>query len=292
MNMPKSGKTIQIYLPHGDPRGMRIAEITTGVVQAVAIPRSRLDQVFARDESKNLAVYFLFGDSDDEAKPLVYIGQTEDLKQRLQAHASQKEFWRTVVFLISRTQTFTHAHIRYLEWISIQVASESLRFSVRNTNVPSKPFVPEHIEADLSEIFETARTLLATLGFPLFEPIAPTHPTYSKIEKTYMCMGPNADARGTLTDDGFVVFKGGLARLNPAPSGIDVVVGLQQKLRSSGILEAEGEGQLRFTQDYLFASPSTAAAIVLARSANGWREWKNAQGQTLHELHRYSSADE
>jgi hypothetical protein len=39
-----TAKTIQIYLPTGEPRGIRIAEITTRIVQAVLIPRSDLAQ--------------------------------------------------------------------------------------------------------------------------------------------------------------------------------------------------------------------------------------------------------
>jgi hypothetical protein len=35
-------KTIQIYLPTGEPRGIRIADITTRLVLAVLIPRSEL----------------------------------------------------------------------------------------------------------------------------------------------------------------------------------------------------------------------------------------------------------
>jgi len=38
------------------------------------------------------------------------------------------------------------------------------------------------------------------------------------------------------------------------------------------------------SQDYVFTSPSTAAAVVLGRSANGRIEWKDARGRTLKEL--------
>jgi hypothetical protein len=38
---------------------------------------------------------------------------------------------------------------------------------------------------------------------------------------------------------------------------------------------------LRFTRAHLFDSPSTAAGVVLARSANGRIEWKGESGQTL-----------
>lgn len=41
-----------------------------------------------------------------------------------------------------------------------------------------------------------------------------------------------------------------------------------------------------FTEDYLFPTPSRAAAIVLGRNANGWTEWKDKSGRTLHEVKR------
>jgi len=42
----------------------------------------------------------------------------------------------------------------------------------------------------------------------------------------------------------------------------------------------------KFTSDHIFSSPSAAAAAILARSANGWIEWKSKDGKTLHDLYR------
>jgi hypothetical protein len=41
---------------------------------------------------------------------------------------------------------------------------------------------------------------------------------------------------------------------------------------------------LAFTRDHLFASPSKAALALMGRHANGWIEWKAANGRTLDEL--------
>ena len=46
------------------------------------------------------------------------------------------------------------------------------------------------------------------------------------------------------------------------------------------------DGLLVFTRDYLFPSPSMAAVDMQGRSANGWVDWKAANGQTLDELKR------
>ena len=60
---------------------------------------------------------------------------------------------------------------------------------------------------------------------------------------------------------------------------------LRDQLVLDGILSAQN-GLLVFTRDHLFASPSMAAMAVMGRSANGWIEWKAANGKTLDEVKR------
>lgn len=38
----KKPRTIQIFLPTGDPAGIRIAEITTSIMRLIEVPRSDL----------------------------------------------------------------------------------------------------------------------------------------------------------------------------------------------------------------------------------------------------------
>jgi hypothetical protein len=53
------GKTIQIFLPDGNPRSLKIPEITSRTIQAILIPRAKLDDAAKRQELKNVGVYFL-----------------------------------------------------------------------------------------------------------------------------------------------------------------------------------------------------------------------------------------
>ena len=57
--MSATPKTIQIFLPCGDPRGIRIAEITARIVQMIEIPRSLLQDFLKMPESSQVAVIFL-----------------------------------------------------------------------------------------------------------------------------------------------------------------------------------------------------------------------------------------
>ena len=57
--MSTTPKTIQIFLPGGDPQGIRVAEITTRIVQVIEVPRSLLPDFLKMQESDQVALYFL-----------------------------------------------------------------------------------------------------------------------------------------------------------------------------------------------------------------------------------------
>ncbi|MEZ5941831.1 MAG: GIY-YIG nuclease family protein [Planctomycetaceae bacterium] len=250
------------------------------------IPRSDLVQGKMRKELDLPGIYFLFGEDEQAAKPIVYVGQTEDARKRFDSHNKTKTFWKSAIFCVSKTQNFTQAHIRYLEWFCMQQAKQVNRYTLDNGQVPENPtYVPEPMEAELLDVFETISTLVSTLGFPVFEPIAKLGST----SVSFFCRGGGSEGRGELVEDGFVVLEGSKARIEVAPSAVTSVAPHREKLISSGVLE-ERDGNYFFTQDFLFTSPSMAAAIVLGRTANGWIEWKDKEGLTLSDIHRNAEA--
>jgi hypothetical protein len=95
--------------------------------------------------------------------------------------------------------------------------------------------------------------------------------------------GPSAAGTGADTPEGFIVKAGSKARAATVPSIHKWLVDLRETLLAQGILSPQGD-QLIFTQDYAFDSPSSAAGVLLGRSANGRREWKTVDGHTLKEL--------
>lgn len=279
MNRPQ---TIQIFLPDGSPRSVKIAEITNRVVKAILVPRNKLDYVSTRNELNNVGIYFLFGESADKAKPIVYIGEAEECLERLKQHNRSKEFWNYAVVMVSKINAFTKSHAKYLEHIAIENAKESNRFETENLTAPSKPFVTESMEADLLDSFDTIKILLSTLGFPVYEKIGKEQITSKEL---LFLNGRNITAEGDLIDDGFVVFKGSQVKKETVPSCHEYLINLRQKLLNNEIIIDKGENY-EFVQDYVFNSPSTAGGVVLGRSTNGWTKWKNKEGKTLDEIKR------
>ena len=88
-------RTIQLFLPDGNPRGVKIAEFTSRTIQAVLVPRAQLDFACSRDELRNVGVYFLFGNEGNSSLPQVYVGEAEDCATRLKQHHKLKDWWRS-----------------------------------------------------------------------------------------------------------------------------------------------------------------------------------------------------
>lgn len=278
--MKTLGKTIQIYLPDGNPRGLKVAEITSRTVQAILVPRSLLEEASKRSELDNVGIYLLFGNNGSNSS--VYIGEAENCLSRLKQHNKdpKKEFWTHAIAFVSKTQFFTKTHIKFLEWLSCDQAIKANRYNVENSNTPTKPHLSESVEADLYDNFETIQTLISTLGYPVFDVIK--KPTKKDL---VTCKGKLAIAEGEYTEDGLVVFEGSTSNKEETATIPRGTSNIRTELKEKGILIEDGE-VYKFTSDYIFSSPSAAAAVVLARNANGWIEWKYKDGKTLDEVKR------
>ena len=121
--MSQTPKTIQIFLPSGEPHGIRIAEITTRIVQVIEVPRSLLADFLAMEQSSQVGVYVLVG----------------DLRSRLTQHHQKKDFWQRALVLISRTNSLTQTHALFLEWHALQQLRQVGRFRDENGTSGSRP---------------------------------------------------------------------------------------------------------------------------------------------------------
>ena len=77
-------------------------------------------------------MYFLSGTDSESGKPTVYVGEAENIRERLRGQLD-KDFWNHVVFFVTKDENLTKAHIRYLEGRLIQQAKSAGRAMVRCT---------------------------------------------------------------------------------------------------------------------------------------------------------------
>lgn len=294
--MKPRARTIQIFLPSGDPTGIQVAELTTGIVQVIEVPRKLVNDFLEMPQSEQVGVYFLVGEDSDTGRPAVYVGQTGSVGRRINEHhlEGKHDFWNRALVAVSLKHSFTNTHALYLEWSSIAQANIAQRYKVFNGNAGSKPHTPAWLEADCEEFFQTIRMLLATLGQRFMDSLAnpvisalSSQPTDVPSTDALFCSGKDgATARGQYTDDGMVVLKGSKARLTVVPSFMgSSPFKRRAALQASGDLVQEGEF-LVFHNDVEFGTPSGASDVVLGRNSNGWIEWRDGNGVTLDMLVR------
>jgi hypothetical protein len=273
------GRTINIYIPDSNPRGVKICDLKDSIVKAIFIPRSKLDEVGKRIDILEPGIYFLIGKEDELEKPQVYIGEAENLFIRIKQHNTNKDFWNTAICFVSEKKNINKAHIKYLENYACSQAKQINKCKLENCVNPTQSSLTESDIDFVLSFFDDIKILIATLGFPIFEE--------SKKEKKniFVCKGKDAYAEGEYSEDGMIVFKGSKANLEETNTIGDGLSNLRKALVEKGILIQEDK-VLIFTEDYSFNSSSTSSGVILGRRANGWIEWKDKEGKTLDERFR------
>ncbi len=282
MYSTKYGKTIKLFLMDADPEGRMVCELSNWNGKAYRIPRGKVKDCSDRADLKSTSVYLLFGRAESStAKPKVYIGEAENAYSRLVQHVSEKEFWNESVVFISKDENLNKAHIKYLESRLYEVANSAERYEIQNGNTPTRSSISESDQAEMEEFIEYIKILINTMGFKVFEPLIKTDSVNQELEEFFYVRGARgADGRGKRTSDGFVVFSGSKVAVDTVPSFPKGFNALRDELIDNEIIVSKGE-EFVLASDYLFSSPSAAAAVIMGRSANGLIEWKNAKGKEL-----------
>ncbi len=274
------GKTIKLFLLDGIPNGRMTGELSNWTGKAYRIPRTRVKDCADREELLTTGVYLLFGKSDEaEGKDIVYIGEAENIYKRLLQHLNEKDYWNEAIVFISKDDNLNKAHIKYLENRLHQLAVKINRYIVKNSNTPTLPSISEPDQAEMEEFLENLKMLVNILGFKVFEDIREEQNNLHTSIKLKIQAARGANAVGEQTSDGFVVLKGSEiaeSTTQSFPKGF-------KKLRDK-LIEDQVVVNNRFEKDYLFSSPSAAAAVVMGRSANGLTEWVSEDGKQLKSI--------
>ncbi|MDI1238499.1 MAG: GIY-YIG nuclease family protein [Polaromonas sp.] len=280
--------SLRIFVADGDPDGLRLVERSNWVGKALMFPRALLPQVKQRPELNQTGVYLLLGPREDGEGDMLYIGEGDPIKPRLENHYAQKDFWTRAVCFVATPGQLNKAHVQFLESNLVRLAKTAKRLPLDNGNHPAEPTLSEADRADMLVFLDNMLGMLPVLGVHAFELPAKQAATPTA---QLTCKGKGIVATGYEGTQGFVVKAGSQAVAEAVPSMQLHVRGMydtrQKELIANGVLVPESAAPgsaYRLTQDYVFSSPSTAAAVLLGRSANGRIEWKDAFGRTLKEL--------
>ena len=273
------GFSVRIFIPSGEPEGLRIVEKSNWTGLGLVFPRSLFADVRKRSELSRTGVYILWGPGDSGQLPRVYVGEGDALLPRLDSHAKNKDFWTQAVVFTSKDQNLNKAHVQYLEARLVALAAEAKRCELDNGNVPKLPSLSEADTADSEGYLADLLLCLPVMGVSLFEKPRASAPK----NRDLFVRSKGIEARGYDSAEGFVVRAGSQAVKEEVPSIRIFLSELRRTLLDKDVLQDAG-ATYRFAQDYTFNSPSTAAGVLLGRSTNGRTNWKDAGGRSLKEI--------
>ncbi len=293
-----SQTTMTIDLLDGDPSGLLRVIKSDWRGSALSFARhDYVERVEIRKRGKlntQAGVYVLVGEND-EGQPHVYIGQSNTgIRGRLDIHAKSeekggKDFWTRALVFAGVGSDIGATEVVFVEKALIRIASAAAasgRGTVENATGIHKPKPvnegPQLVGTEHSitgeNFLDGVLDILPFMGITLFESLES-----GGSERLLGCSGPAADAKGYESSAGFVVKAGSKARKDGVASWPSTAKTLRDSLVGDGVLKDDGES-LVFVSDYQFKSPSAAASVVLARSANGRTEWKDDSNRTLVQL--------
>jgi len=272
------GKTIKIFLIDGDPNGRMSCELSNWTGKAYKIPRIKIKDCVDRGDLNTTGVYLLFG-KNEENNDVVYIGEAENVLNRLNQHLSSKDFWKETIVFISKDENLNKAHIKYLENRLHDIACKTNRYQIENGCIPTQSSISESDRAEMEEFIDNIKLLVNTLGHKVFEGKREASTSSLPKELLFIKGARGCNATGEQTSEGFLVLKGSKTTDSMTPSSSQSLIKIKEDLINKKIIVNS-----EFIEDYIFSSPSYAAAIVMGRNANGLTEWKTSDGRILKSL--------
>ncbi|MBQ3212894.1 MAG: DUF4357 domain-containing protein [Alistipes sp.] len=235
------------------------------------------------EETKNhldglSGIYILQGVSEDTEGTITYIGQTTNIKKRLQDH-SNKKAWVDQVYFCTIGQDPKHNSFgkinAYLHCIETEFIERATKQGIKldNSQMPSKAsssYESSYINEVKSFVDESIK-ILRIMNINIF-----SKASLNRVETEFESHKYN-NAKGYLDQGKFIVMKGSKCEKNleefensiKDPKTIKRLKPILEELYNKGIINEHKE----FTEDYTFNSPSQAACIIAGGSVNGKDKW-------------------
>jgi hypothetical protein len=160
--------TIRIFVPDGNPEGVRLIDRMNWTGLGIVFPRSKWTEVRQRPEFIRAGVYILVGYQEDDL-PTIYVGQADGVRSRIEAHFQNKDFWDWGIIFVSNSGGLNRAHVTWLEYALVARATETGRCHLDNGNSPQEPGLTEAEKADTQAFLKEILQILPLVGLRAFE---------------------------------------------------------------------------------------------------------------------------
>ncbi|HEV3160875.1 MAG TPA: GIY-YIG nuclease family protein [Xanthobacteraceae bacterium] len=163
--------TIRIFVPDGDPEGLRIIDRMNWTGLGIIFPREDWQKIKQRADFSKPGVYILIGYIADDDLPTLYIGQGDVLRARLDSHVQTKDFWSKAIVFVSSASSggLNRAHATWLEHSLIHRAIAADRSHLENGTEPQEPQLSEAEKADTQAFLREMIQILPLVGLNAFD---------------------------------------------------------------------------------------------------------------------------
>jgi len=169
-NMASDPFTIRIFVPDGDPEGVRIIDRMNWTGLGIVFPRGKWADVRKKAEFAKTGIYILVGyKAEDDDLPTIYIGQADGVGNRIESHIQKKDFWDWGIAFVSTSGGLNRAHVTWLEYALVARATETKRCHLDNGNAPQEPALTEAEKADTQGFLKEMFQILPLVGLRAFE---------------------------------------------------------------------------------------------------------------------------
>jgi len=160
--------TIRIFIPDGNPASIKVIDKMNWTGVGLEVSRDSWQTHRNREEFNQAGIYILIGQDEDSDLPVVYIGQGDGVRSRIDAHHKTKLFWDKALVFTSSNGGLNRAHITWLEWALINKASEFKRCRLDNKDSPKEPVLTEYEKADTTEFLREIISVLPLVDVKVF----------------------------------------------------------------------------------------------------------------------------
>lgn len=228
-----------------------------------------------------------------------YIGQSQNILERWKQHIGNEEKdWFNCAYAITDLRGFSATDLNALEYLFLSKAQEAGRFEIMNaaaTENQKKDYLKDSDFYD--SVFENVNLLLNNIyrGHRVFDRIdlENTSQIENNIAKNDISLNDevqnriftmnHAECYGQLkkVKEGWLLLKGAQARIRDFENSVKHENTKKMIKYSIAYLDGKLDANLKTTEDILFSSPSTPIAALAQQTANGWKVWKDEEGNAL-----------
>ena len=162
--------TIRIFVPDGDPESVMLIDRMNWTGIGLVFPRSKWAEIRQRSEFTQTGVYVLKGyKNENDDLPTIYVGQADGVRNRIDSHYKNKDFWDRGIVFVSASDGLNRAHITWLEYALLDHAAQANRCYLDNGNVPQEPMLTESEKADTNGFLKEILRIFPLVGLQVFE---------------------------------------------------------------------------------------------------------------------------